>query len=165
MDYILPRGPSDVEIAWFAGFFDGEGCIHIAFKKTNPNCLRKSFQLHISVSSTHIPTINKVKTMWNFGSVCIIATKNRQYKPYAYWRTVSVKAASVLRLCLPYLSVKKEEAEIAIAFQETKSRNAKLFGHKYQPTDILNRGEEFRNLLINLPTRKNVPSNYQLSIN
>jgi len=47
------------------------------------------------------PTINQTKDLW-------------------HWRLFDRQAESILRMMLPYLYIKKEQAEIAIRFMQTK---------------------------------------------
>jgi len=60
--------PSEVEIAWFAGLVDGEGCIHITRRRatrTKSPC----YILYFTVAMTHLPAIEKIKSIWGVGSI------------------------------------------------------------------------------------------------
>lgn len=104
------------QLAWMAGFVDGEGCIHIS------RCVNRrggnewtSYQLILHVSQSTRPALARFAEA--FGGTPGI--EYRKGKPYWYWRVSGSVASETLKQLLPYLLVKKAEAENAIAFQET----------------------------------------------
>lgn len=108
-----------VELAYMAGIFDGEGCIHIVKRKPdkkNKNSLSPSYSLRlgINISSKVIP--------YFFLSVCGggVHKKERRedfYKDTWEWTLCGSPAAELLKNLLPYLKIKRVEAELGIRFQ------------------------------------------------
>jgi len=98
-----------MELAYLAGLFDGEGCIHIAKPKTTSGY---SYSLTISIHQKHSETVKKVHHCFggNFNEC-----KNGTYT----WQCQGAEAGNVLRLVLPFLIEKKEQAELGIDFLET----------------------------------------------
>lgn len=101
------------DLAYLAGFFDGEGSVYLVHEHTD------NYQLFISVSS-----IDKWILEWfvlAFGGKV-----NRQYRAKGnrkeswQWRMVDCKAEVVLRALLPYLKLKKPQAELALEFREVR---------------------------------------------
>ena len=106
--------PTEVELAWMAGFFDGEG--HVRIQK---HSARGSYMLSISAVQAHAAPLEIfVKKLGG--------TLKRRLMPYRgklrvlwTWQTSSHAAQVALELMLPYLVVKKDEALLALEFRKT----------------------------------------------
>ncbi|MBU1067611.1 hypothetical protein KKE60_07470 [Patescibacteria group bacterium] len=117
--------PKKTDIAWFAGMLDGEGYIGIILQAPHKNRARELpiYRLTIEITSTHLPTIEKIKSIWQVGRVTYRdrSSINAKWHPSWRWDSGSNAAAHILSLSLPYLCTKKAKAEIAIAFQKRKA--------------------------------------------
>ncbi len=100
---------TNVELAWAAGFIDGEGCIGIWKRKDRP-----SYRFHIQVENTDFRPLNKLCSM--FGGSVWTSKRVKKFKTLYGWKIEGQKAAQVLNLVFPYLIVKKEQAEVAIEY-------------------------------------------------
>lgn len=147
------KEPNTADLAYFAGLFDGEGCILIQSHYKYKLYKREAYQLKIMVSNTYLPTLEWVKHIWGFGSISLTKGKKGQ-KVQGQWYTGANLAAYVLKLISPYLQIKKQEAEIAITFQEMKSKAANFWGRSYIPNKLYHEEKRLANLLCNSPTRK-----------
>lgn len=60
---------SEKDKAYFAGFFDGEGCVRVdkAIHKLNN---RYSYSLAVSFGNTYVPTLYEMKKLFG-GSICL----------------------------------------------------------------------------------------------
>ena len=112
---------SKEDLIYAAGFFDGEGSIGI-YAMGAPSARRTpSFTLVMNVTGT-----NQAAIMWwqmTFGGrvVCDYRSHSDVKCSDAYkWMCGSKKARAVLELLLPYLKIKKSEAEIGLQFQRHK---------------------------------------------
>ncbi len=102
------REMSDTESAWFAGVFDGEGCI-VWPVKTNIKSVR------LSVANTCVPLLEKVRVVSGTGKVRMQqARKSRFHTQPWIWDCYGENARIVLRQIVPWLIVKKEAAEVAL---------------------------------------------------
>lgn len=111
------RNPSPTECAYAAGFFDGEGHIRVApvtpKRGVSPLCC-----LRIGVTQDDWSPLAWMHAIWGG------ALRSRQ--PRANGRVAhdlhlsARQAAKMLQDMLPYLHVKKAQAEIAIEFQSRK---------------------------------------------
>lgn len=107
-----------LSVQYLAGLFDGEGCIHIA-KIINKTTGRPSFGVRAIFCMIHRPIIEKIAEQFGM-SFC----KLRKDKFNAKWRNAyqvqicGRVAREFLISILPYLQVKKEEAELAIKLQD-----------------------------------------------
>ena len=104
---------SNTEIAYFAGLFDGEGSIAVYTNKGD-----KSARFGITVGMVNPTVIEELRLAFG-GS---IYKQMRAGRPVYYWRTFGKRAELVLKILLPFLRVKREEAELAIAYRQYNYR-------------------------------------------
>jgi hypothetical protein len=103
------------DLAWAAGFIDGEGCIRVDkyYSRTSVN---PSHALSLSVSNTNREILKWFKNFFGMGHISKNG-KNPLSKRNSYqWRVYSDDAAKVLTGVLPYLREKKEQADYALDF-------------------------------------------------
>lgn len=105
--------------ARLAAFIDGEGSIWIAKHVTTRKC---SYHLVVRITNTD-PRL----FVWighRFGGIGSFGIyKNNGFpseRMMQRWELCSSRAALILKGCLPYFVMKREQAELAIAFQEAK---------------------------------------------
>lgn len=114
---------TETDKAWLAGLIDGEGSINISVAYNKHHKFSKNhYALNLEISLTHLPTLEKVKTLCGVGSLTEHKDK-RKHRPYWLWMARSNQALMILELIHPYLVTKKASAEIAIAFQSRRRRN------------------------------------------
>jgi len=118
------------QLAYFAGFFDGEGCILIEkpiYKRKNgkesPN-----YTLVVKTDNTNEWILQRLRMCFG-GSVYLHHPVGEalNVRPIWVWVVRAKCAGKFLKAIVPYLILKKPEAEIAIAFQELKT--TKWFVH------------------------------------
>lgn len=129
-DLPMPSHPTtqrDLDLAWAAGFIDGEGCILVTRGSQRHNGgrsygARERYYLEMSACQTSVEPLLKLKGLFG-GSISEHHTQGNQRRA---WRWTAA-AACVSRTCrelLPYLVVKRQQAEIALLFQATIQRRA-----------------------------------------
>lgn len=113
------------ELIYWSGLTDGEGTITISRSLKKKRYKNPLYYLRLSISNTNKAIVEAFVQF--FGFVKIFTVKSRYYKEKAkkwklVWNAVyySVKAYNIIKQLLPYLRIKKRQAEIAIAFQEGK---------------------------------------------
>ena len=106
-----------VDLAYVAGLFDGEGCVCLATSgKTATG--KQRIQLVVNLANT-----NEWITQWlkfNFGGQVYKdkISKRIVFRSDAWrWQLRSRQATLFLELILPYLKLKKPQAQLAIQFQ------------------------------------------------
>jgi DNA-binding CsgD family transcriptional regulator len=102
------------ERAYFAGLFDGEGTVIIA--KTG-----KHLHPRISIANTYRPVIEEISRLWG-GRAGLNHRKNSARRKCWVWSASTREAESIIKCVLPYLKVKKLQAEFLLEFYETKSK-------------------------------------------
>ena len=117
----------DVELAYLAGFFDGEGSIMI-LAQTGACRGPGRYRLVLAVSNTVDHSV--VRYVLAFGGTVIpVKAKNVRSKSSFRWMITSVGAEKALTGMLPFLRVKKEQATVALEFRKLfrrRVRGAKL---------------------------------------
>lgn len=144
--YILPFCCPPVinqDVCWVAGIVDGEGCISIQKHKPLKSSQNTTYGLRIGVKMTHLPTVEKIMSIFSTGKIYEDHTNPRiAYK----WETRTKNAYSVLRSIYPYLLTKRKEAFLAIDFYSGYI-SGKLLGPRKLPQKQIDRSEEYYNLL------------------
>ena len=111
------------ELAYMAGLFDGEGCVHIARIHTKKRNL--TYQLVCKISMYSLSTLEIFKTSFG-GSIRRETTheKSNKYGLLYSWAIWGRNSVSFLEKLIPYLRIKKAEANLAIEFQSKKAIGA-----------------------------------------
>lgn len=110
---------TDIDKAYIAGLFDGEGCICIALKKTNMKYPRVI--LLVTIANTNKDVLLWCKEVIGNGSVNLnYEVKGENRKPCSLF-SISYKPAMLfLKDILPFLKIKKERANLAVKFVEER---------------------------------------------
>lgn len=116
--------------AWAAGFIDGEGSFTIAKHFNGEHNYKPSLQ----VSQTKIEPLELLQEHFKMGSIYELPRKTTKWNICWRW---SVHSASSLKLIiprlLPFLIVKREEAEIVLKFCD-------LIGYKGERKKYMEKG-------------------------
>lgn len=101
------------EIAYLAGFFDGEGCVRIKYASQRGS----SYYVWVAVTNSNYAVLQCYKNM--FGGQIRQAEKSVNKIIYHYLIT-SAEAVDMLKVLGVFLKEKKPQAELAITYHETK---------------------------------------------
>lgn len=123
-----------LELAYLAGFFDGEGSVYIAVTKGKVN---RSFVLQINATNNDVRPLLALQKAFG-GHVATQGPREEGWRQSYFWQTNSIKAEIALTAMLPYLKIKAEQVKLALAFREVQKRQVKGriaigFGHGYEP--------------------------------
>lgn len=108
----------DQKVAWAAGFFDGEGSI--AIRRIEKGESRLTFHLRINASQKIVEPLLRLQEI--FGGAVLTSLGKKQAR---VWEMQGPRAALALTEMLPFLTVKAEQATIALAFQSREWRGKK----------------------------------------
>ena len=131
----LGQGVSVVDLAYLAGFFDGEGSVmlqSVRFGRAVP-----SHRLAIVVDNTAEHALLRFACAFG-GSVIRIRPSRANQRGHFRWTASDRRAEAVLRALLPHLHVKRDQADVALLFRATVCRR----GSCRPPQDVLNRRSE-----------------------
>lgn len=125
----------NTELAWIAGFFDGEGCVCIYRSKEAPSQLRRNGRgrhvLTLSLTQKTKEILDWVASMFG-GRV----EKYRTSKPCYTWTLCGRdKQRAFIYAVLPYLKLKKRQAELALEYLDTVLDEKQ--GYSPTPNDVL----------------------------
>lgn len=111
--------------AYAAGFFDGEGSIDVRYSVTNGGKYER-FYLRVCIGQKRPEVLHWLQKEYG-GSVCL------RSNGMAYLVLTTASAGNFLKTVRPYLVVKAEEADLAIAFQATFDRQKIAKGQHRMP--------------------------------
>lgn len=110
------------DLAYVAGIVDGEGCIDITHR-TRRGHNYPDFVLRVQVSNTEIWLLQMLKMGFG-GRIQKYSDRKSNQRPCWKWVIERVHAAEFLKLILPYLHLKKPQAELGIQFQGARGQHA-----------------------------------------
>ena len=102
-------------LPYTAGLFDGEGCISI-YKPSK----RKGYHLSACIANSDLNVLEKVKDFLRCGRIYSAYPKRNGCKQVHKLYFTQKQTLHFLETLYPYLIIKKEEAKIAIEFQQKK---------------------------------------------
>ena len=108
-------------LAYTAGIIDADGCISIDKQRNSRNKKRGyALRLSVQVGNTKEWLPFWLKMQYG-GSVCQHNSSKPEAKDYWNWNISSHKAVEFLKLILPYLQLKRPQAELGILFQKPRN--------------------------------------------
>lgn len=118
-----PTKYNRIDLAYLAGFVDGEGCFHACKLKNKPGDGYKNghYRCVLKVSNTDEGIFHWLQE--TFRGTCSAAfkeTRDHLYKRDCYeWVVTGHRLLDLCKQLLPYLKVKKKHCEWTIKFRET----------------------------------------------
>lgn len=110
------------DLAYIAGIVDGEG--YIGIKTSHHERGRRGYRLCVTVTNTDLWLMNHLKFAIGGGLVMLHKTPVSRQQCWQ-WQISDKKAGEFLKLILPYLHLKRPQAELAIKFQAAKGRSTR----------------------------------------
>lgn len=102
---------SETELAYLAGIVDGEGCF--AMHKRGHH-----YGTQIEVGNTDLLLMDWLKSHFG-GTVSHEPRSNKKHQDIWRWRTTTDTLEVILQSLIPYLIVKKRQAQIMLAYRAT----------------------------------------------
>ena len=123
----------EIETAYWAGFFDGEGSVMIT-KTFSKDGFHKNptYQFQAGVATTDKKSMQDLKLFAGVGWLVERRYKKLNQRNSYYWGCKGDKAVIFLQKILPYLRLKKPQALVGIEFQTGKNQPNKS-GGKLRP--------------------------------
>ena len=106
------------ELAYLAGFFDGEGTIGVY--RLRPNSAGNKFSFSVSAAGVNPLPLLKLRGYFGGSLVSLNQEKRLGKKIFWQWKICCKEAEFFLRSVLDYLIIKKEEAILALAFRDIR---------------------------------------------
>ena len=105
----------DAEVAYAAGLIDGEGCINIYLNRRN-NLDFHYVRLTVQLSYKGLTTLKRMQSV--FGGSIASRMEKRTNTPFYVWRMGQKDACRLMWAMLPYLTIKRQCALLALHFYE-----------------------------------------------
>lgn len=119
----LEYKPTELDLAWAGGFFDGEGSIAIGRSKSKGGENRTDvFSLIVSVCNTDKEVVEHFQKIMGFGNIYAVHRETEQYTASFTWQVGFRQADRFLSIIYPYLIHKRKQADIARKFYTTGQR-------------------------------------------
>jgi hypothetical protein len=104
------------ELAYLAGFMDGEGTIGMRRVVRPRNTSGYSYEPYVSCGNTDPSIVTWLSEIFGGQVRKRAVTRGRNHKPWFYhWQVKSRSATAVCRVLLPYLRMKRPQAELLLA--------------------------------------------------
>lgn len=103
------------DIAWAAGFFDGEGCVSIA-KSARKGQPLPYYRAELIVANTSREPLDRFEILFGGRVVVVRPAKHNRKLTYGWKTTGTAHTAQVLRELLPWLTVKRGQALLVLEF-------------------------------------------------
>lgn len=100
-----PPGVALTDLAYLAGYFDGEGCVSITGRS-----------LSARITNTHLPSL--VRLQATFGGSIHSPMPLQGHRQKHQWSTYGAHAEVFLRAIVPHLHEKKAQAFLALRWRE-----------------------------------------------
>jgi hypothetical protein len=111
---------SMVSLPYLAGFFDGEGCIHLAKQVSRDPARRPTFRMRVVIGQNNLEILeffsHEIGVPGKIHKVTRTQKQNRQCYSLIYDGSASFE---VLRKLLPFLRRKKHEALVALEYERS----------------------------------------------
>jgi hypothetical protein len=138
-----------VELAYVAGLIDGEGYIGIMKHAARPSY---SVRVDIGMTDKAEQVLKAVHRQFG-GLLHHHESKNSKWRAEMNWQLNGADAAEFLRRVLPFLILKAEQAEVAIALQEMIDEGRAALGRHHWTPERIRQAEILKQRIHDLNSR------------
>jgi len=101
-------------LAWIAGFFDGEGCLHVSKIKRTKRTVYQ-YELSVTIANSHFESLSFIRDTFGSGSIGRRWPKKGTMYSY-YWRIGGAPdVIAFLRAIRPYAKTKAKEIDCVLS--------------------------------------------------
>ena len=133
------------DLAWVAGFIDGDGCIAMYHRTDHRR--KNEFSLKLNAVNTNLDCLQKIQFMFG-GSIHTLhkGDDSRNWKKSWVWVTSDRRAEKVLDAISPYLVIKRDQAMLAFEMRELVDTEHKQHRSEETITKLNTIKDRFREL-------------------
>lgn len=126
---------SIAQCSYLAGIIDGEGSIYIGAFSSNPKTGTPYYQTNIEVNNTNKGLIDWLVATFGGKDFSYTAkqTPKNSRKPVFRWIASGDRVTHLCEIIMPYLVVKKRQAEIMLKMRETFKKTGAYKGRQGLP--------------------------------
>ena len=140
---------TETDLAWAAGFFDGEGYVTIGRSVSKyKDKTYHGYYLRVGINHVAPEPLEKFDEMFGGGlkrNVVSNCNDGCNRKPRTQWQLQETKAIEFLKKIYPYLCNKEKAADIAFEFTSTRGGHGKIV-----PDDVRAKRQELKERLMEL---------------
>jgi hypothetical protein len=136
----MPVEPIDTDWAYAAGFVDGEGCIAVV-RSFAPSRGRHYYGVNVVVANRDRDVLDWMQTMWG-GWVVVVVGRQGLARGGWTWRCATTQAKPFLGGIRPWLRIKSEQCDNALAMIELLARSRRTLGRRSLPPEWLAEQEQ-----------------------
>jgi hypothetical protein len=107
---------AEQDLAYVAGLFDGEGCVTVSRHQTTTAF---THQAQITITNTDREILEWVQGLFGLGSIQVKPSYSDRHSAGYTWVASSRQARDFLLAVSPYLRVKRQQANLALALQQS----------------------------------------------
>lgn len=100
------KSVSDLDLSYFAGLIDGEGWIGV-------QKYEEGYRIHLAVNMTNEDAIRGLQEIFG-GNYSVKVWPNGRWKDQYCWRLAGTTAIPAIKLLLPFLRIKRQQATIVL---------------------------------------------------
>mgnify|MGYP001590774955 CR=1 FL=1 len=139
--------PSITDLAWAAGFIDGEGCIRLARylqRRSRNQKAGPGYHICLLAVNRNIDALRLLQSM--FGGTIRKKVVAKGYNQTWQWECWSSTAYNAMRLLRPFFVIKHPHADLVFEFQERAVRKINLGRVPLTETEVSLRDSYWRKL-------------------
>ena len=110
----MPIKPTKEQLAYIAGYIDGEGCIRI----------EKNNALRVEIDNTYPAVLFKIRDFFG-GTVRLKSSSKGKWRSVWNYNACGLTAKTLLEALLPFLEEKLLQAELVVEFSDTCRKTKK----------------------------------------
>jgi hypothetical protein len=123
-----------MDLAYFAGYFDGEGCVRL--KKYPQKAGGVQYYFGVSITNTYQPALERFVDA--FGGKIYRSNKDSSKGRHAgMWELRGEAAERFLSAIIPFLQEKRAQAELALQFRQLRSQLPRQIGPSWPEGDAI----------------------------
>lgn len=117
----------DTDLAHIAGIIDGEGCLTANVRKPNIKSREVNGQIvmQLVVAMCDLPIIQWISEVTGTNKIYSYEKKNKTHKDSHHWRPTMGQLRVLLPKLIPYMKVKKVQAENFVKLLEIRSQSTR----------------------------------------
>lgn len=122
---------------WLAGFFDGEGCIHLPARG-----------IEVSIASTDPASVRAIQARMGIGVITVVTYDKAEWRTKYHWRVRNLPDAhAILSRLYPFLTIKAVKAALALKrCDEWRTKSAALAARNVEITALAQSGISHREI-------------------
>jgi len=127
---------SIAQCAYLAGIVDGEGSIYIGAFSSNPKTGTPHYQTNIEVNNTDKGLIEWLVNVFGGRNHFYTPkqTPKNSRRPIYRWVATGERVTHLCEIMMPYLVIKRRQAEIMLEMRKTFKHTGAYIGHQGTPT-------------------------------